>query len=215
MSNTLFVDDCESLVETVKVFIEDEKIETTFCKTSLEEAQEVLKEVKDVKCVIADLVFEGSTEDGIHLLEMVKKQYPKAECILLTGYVLNDSQLNRLKKIDGKLIYKADLNEDILRKLLSGETILEGEESSYKSEVDVGELKLRYDKMNSILDEMIEDIYEELESIENQNEIGILAGIRTLSVAQLRKHLEAKDEIGTEIIKMYRSLNKRLRGSQL
>ena len=96
MTKTVFVDDSESLVEAVKVFVADNRIGDTICLTSVEDAEKVIRDVKDVKRIIADLVFEGSGKDGIDLLETARKRDPGAECILLTGFTLNPTQSGRL-----------------------------------------------------------------------------------------------------------------------
>jgi hypothetical protein len=77
--------------------------------------------------------------------------------------------------------------------------------------LDAGELRLRYDKVNALLDEIISDIYEELESIENQNEPAFIAGNQRLSIVELKQHLMNRDDLGIEIIRMYQALNRKLR----
>jgi hypothetical protein len=160
---------------------------------------------------VADLVFEGSFEDGIKVLEKVKQKHPETECVLLTGYKLNDTQIQRLKKIHGQLVHKTDLSEDQLCSLLSGESVIQTREPTPGPRLDAGELRLRYDKVNALLDEIISDIYEELESIENQNEPAFIAGNQRLSIVELKQHLMNRDDLGIEIIRMYQALNRKLR----
>lgn len=210
MPNTIMTDDSESLIRTIKEFSEDNNISDVVYLTSLEETFKVIKEA-DPDRVIADLVFDGEPEDGIMLLEAVKRQYPHAQCILLTGYVLNDSQFRRCRQIDAKVVHKANLSEALLRNLLIGEIKVEGAEGATKVQEDIGEVRLKYEKVNALLDELIQDIYEELSGIPDQDQKALVAGEKVLSIAELREHIEQKTETGRRAIEMYRALNKKLK----
>lgn len=210
MPSTIITDDSVTLIDTIKEFIRDNNIQDVVCLTSLVEAFKIVNQ-EEPKRVIADLVFEGESEDGITLLEIARNQYPEAECILLTGYLLNDSQLRRCRKINAKVVNKANLTDDLLRNLLIGEIKAEGGEGDLKVQEDIGEIRLKYEKIDKLLNELIQDIYEELSRIPNQDEKALMVGDKMLSIADLRKHIEQKTDIGTRAIEMYRALNKKIR----
>jgi len=214
MNRAVLVDDDESFVLEVERTVSRKGIQDMIYITSYEEAEKVIKQEKSICIHIIDLVleFEDSPNNGLRLLEVARSINPNSECILLTGYRLTKTQRNHLDRINGKLLYKWDLSEELLCDLLSGQNKFKGKKITSRQEIDIGEMKLRYEKMNETLNEMIKDVYQELQSIENQNEPGFVIGNKQLSLAELIRHVKDKDDIGMEVIKMYQALIRRLKG---
>lgn len=78
----LFVDDDEIVLKSIKKSIADEPYDKYFARSG-EEALEILKR-EEVHVIVVDIVMPGM--DGIELLKIVKKEYPKIISMVISGY---------------------------------------------------------------------------------------------------------------------------------
>jgi DNA-binding NtrC family response regulator len=95
----LLVDDDESILSTIRRELSDEPYEL-LTATSGKEALEIMAE-RDVSVIIAD--FRMPEMDGMELLRITKKEYPKTIRMMISGHA-NITVL--LRAINENIIYK-------------------------------------------------------------------------------------------------------------
>jgi len=78
----LFVDDDEIVLKSIEKSIADETYDKYFAKSG-EDALEILKR-EEVHVIVVDIVMPGM--DGIELLKIVKKEYPKIVSMVISGF---------------------------------------------------------------------------------------------------------------------------------
>jgi DNA-binding response OmpR family regulator len=214
---TLLVDDQETLVEKLEELAEQQGHEHVSFYTSLEDARKAARQI-DFDRYIADYVFEGEEGDGLSFLEEVSEMQPSADLILLTGKPLSERTEERLRRIGGNLIHKSALGKELVGKLFSRESIPD-EVARTDDSVDVGELRLRVESLEAVLEDLepltdllIEDILFELQEIADQSKRVMLIGGSMMSAEELRKEVKGKTVIGRELIRLHHELFRRLRG---
>jgi two-component system response regulator HupR/HoxA len=111
----LFVDDAEIVLKSIEKSIEDEPYDKHFAKSS-EDALEILKR-EEVHVIVADIVMPGM--DGIELLKIVKKEYPKIVSMVISGYAQSADALMALRDVGVyKFIPKSWTFEEYLRTII-------------------------------------------------------------------------------------------------
>jgi len=78
----LFVDDDEIVLKSIEKSIADEPYDKYFAKSG-EDALEILKQ-EEVHVIVVDIVMPGM--DGLELLKIVKKEYPKIVNMVISGF---------------------------------------------------------------------------------------------------------------------------------
>ena len=78
----LFVDDDEIVLKSIEKNIVDEPYDKYFAKSG-EDALEILKR-EEVHVIVVDIVMPGM--DGIELLKIIKKEYPKIVSMVISGF---------------------------------------------------------------------------------------------------------------------------------
>ena len=79
----LFVDDEESILNTLRRFLHPDKEFCIFTTTKISEALQII-ETHTINVVVSDLTMPEMS--GIEFLKIVKKKYPNMVTILLTGH---------------------------------------------------------------------------------------------------------------------------------
>jgi DNA-binding NtrC family response regulator len=80
-SSILFVDDKKLILRVMEQILVDEEFNKFFA-SSADEALEIL-ESKDVNVIVTDIIMPNI--NGLQLLQMVKKKYPKVVRVALSG----------------------------------------------------------------------------------------------------------------------------------
>ena len=78
----LFVDDDEIVLKSIEKSIMDEPYDKYFAKSG-KDALEILKR-EEVHVIVVDIVMPGM--DGLELLKIVKKEYPKIVNMVISGF---------------------------------------------------------------------------------------------------------------------------------
>ena len=78
----LFVDDDEIVLKSIEKSIADEPYDKYFAMSG-EDALEILKQ-EEVHVIVVDIVMPGM--DGLELLKIVKKEYPKIVSMVISGH---------------------------------------------------------------------------------------------------------------------------------
>jgi len=78
----LFVDDEEKVLKAIERCLLDESYHKYYAKSG-QEALEILRR-EEVHIIVVDMVMPGM--DGLELIKVVKKQYPKIIIMVLSGY---------------------------------------------------------------------------------------------------------------------------------
>ena len=78
----LFVDDDEILMKNIEKSITNEPYDKYFAKSG-EDTLEILKR-EEVHVIVVDIVMPGM--DGLELLKIVKKEYPKIVSMVISGH---------------------------------------------------------------------------------------------------------------------------------
>ncbi|MHC4203799.1 MAG: response regulator [Planctomycetota bacterium] len=113
----LFVDDDEIVLKSIEKSIADEPCDKYFT-TSGEDALEILKQ-KEVHVIVVDIVMPGM--DGLELLKIVKKKYPKIVSMVISGYAQSADVMMALQQegvyrfIQKNWKFDEDLRTDIQR----------------------------------------------------------------------------------------------------
>ena len=111
----LFVDDEEITLQSLQRNLNDEVYDKYYAKSG-KEALEILRQ-KEVHVIVVDIVMPGM--DGLELLKIVDKEYPKVVSIALSGF---EQPIDVITTMYGEGVYKfisksLTLDED-LRKII-------------------------------------------------------------------------------------------------
>ncbi|MFC1794299.1 response regulator [Planctomycetota bacterium] len=79
----LFVDDDEIVLKSIEKSIKDEPYDIYFAESG-KDALEILKQ-EEVHVIIVDIAMPGM--DGLELLKIVKKEYPKIVSMVISGFM--------------------------------------------------------------------------------------------------------------------------------
>lgn len=94
--SVLFVDDEEHILNSLKRGLFDEEY-TCYFASSGKEALEVMK-VEQIAVIVTDMKMPEM--DGLHLLRIVKEEWPKTVAIVLSGYTQLQQILTTINQID-------------------------------------------------------------------------------------------------------------------
>ncbi len=145
VSTIVFADDSESLVNYLRDEVQGPDSGAVHFFTSLSQVSEFINGNR-VDRLILDNIFDGESLCGLDVLEVAKKRYPEAECILVTGHRFSQASLARLAGIGGRLIYKNRLNWRTVRGLFTGMPLPQMQELASSESPDVAELILRLEE---------------------------------------------------------------------
>ena len=95
----LFVDDEEITLQALKRSLNDEVYDKFFAKSG-KEALDILRQ-KEVHVIVVDMIMPGM--DGLELLKIISKEYPKVVSIALSGFT---QPIDVITTIYGEGVYK-------------------------------------------------------------------------------------------------------------
>lgn len=223
MPDTMLVDDSMPLLTHLRTWASQTGHTEVEFFSSLGEARSAARR-RSYKRVIADQQFEGEEGDGLGLLEEIRESESRGETetdlVLLTGKPVSERKRRRLERIGGRLVQKGGVDARLLHELFRPEGKLE-RNVEVGVEVDVAELRLRYEEVleqlegvRELNDLLVEDIIAELDQIEDQERKVLAAGTRRLSPAGIRDEVVSKTDFGREVIRAHHELNRRRRMGQ-
>ncbi len=222
---TLFADDVESFVSLIQKKAHQKEMKWVKFAKSIQEIRQILSNF-NVARLIVDWIFEGEQEDGVTVLEKAREKKSSTELFLVTGHPLNPDILERLDRIDAKVIEKNTLNWDRLLRLLNGEQLEEDLFLSEGQQVDIGELSLRLEEEESknerlhslvgkLADDIVNEISVEMDKIKNKDEKTLFIGTRKLTINQLKNEIQMQTHIGLKLIELHRKLKNREKGIKI
>lgn len=90
------VDDEETIIDFLKIFIEEMGYKAIEATTATEMLGKIRKSPEEVACLLIDIMMPGI--NGIELLKIIKKEFPDIICITLTGYPTLDNAIATLSE---------------------------------------------------------------------------------------------------------------------
>jgi len=119
IANVLLVDDEASFVETFAERLELRNFEISKAFSG-EEALRILKENQNVEVVILDVKMPGM--DGIETLMEIKRRYPLAEVMMLSGHADVESAIEGMKQGAYDYLMKPVDMDQIIKKVTAAAT---------------------------------------------------------------------------------------------
>jgi two-component system nitrogen regulation response regulator NtrX len=95
-ADILIVDDEEDIRNLIKGILEDEGYKPRLASSSKTAYEAVAAKVPDI--IIQDIWLQGSTEDGLNILENVKSRHPHIAVIMISGHGTIETAVSAIKK---------------------------------------------------------------------------------------------------------------------
>ncbi|MCB1681323.1 MAG: sigma-54-dependent Fis family transcriptional regulator [Rhodospirillales bacterium] len=95
-ADILIVDDEEDIRNLIKGILEDEGYKPRLASSSKTAYEAIDAKVPDV--IIQDIWLQGSSEDGLNILDKVKSRYPNTAVIMISGHGTIETAVSAIKK---------------------------------------------------------------------------------------------------------------------
>lgn len=194
----IFVDDDPNFIETVKHWQNDYGLK----EYATEDIEESLNMVRkgDADIFICDLKMPA--QDGISVLQRVRKIDPNIELIMLTGYELTDEQKKIVEGLGGKVCLKYDKLEELLDSLVKG--------TGEKESTNAIHLQTRVSKLEHLNRVWTGNLVRDLQEIKGLKDAWVSSVGDNFTVEQLIKDIQDCNERGIKHIKLWLGVQERL-----
>lgn len=215
----VLADDNERLVKYLKAHVPQDLGGQVEFFTSIVECRHWIMKHKPRR-VILDQVFDDESATGTEVLVQARELIPGVEPFILTGNTLVKEVRSKLSEINARIVNKANLTWDIVRRLFTLGDAVGSEPNATLVKADVGLLELKLDsarerakERDNLIDllamDLIGEIEAELKRIQNPEVKALFIGNDKYSVDDLMRELKEKSPIGLNLIAIHRWLYNR------
>lgn len=213
-----FIDDEQDFLQVIKEEIEERFRSINLVALFSSEITDAFSWVENnvINTLVCDLRMPKL--DGINLLKMIGTMNNNIELILLTGFVLNDSELDTCDAMGAHILYKTDGFENVVNNIIlffkdalnkeKTELPLDKMTPPKPKKIKIIPEKLENERKNNdirkqIIDPIAKELIEELNLIKDTEKTIFLGDGQTITVGKLIKEIENLTPLGIEHIRLW------------